>query len=282
VEPQVLKYSYRFKNVGDKTLEISNVKPGCGCTVVPDYDKKVEPGKEGTIKIELNATTYKGHVEKGIEVTSNDMKEPSVHLTLAAEIKVDLGVYPNQNIWMGRLAPDTATNQTLEIKGALPEALVIDKVETTVPWLAAEITSSTTNSAKLQVSTKPPLPFGQNHTSVTVFTKYGKYTNLVVNVTFHVPSTISTMPSFLLFPKTQEKVLALNVMRNDGKEFHITSIKLPSPLLKSQVTTNTAGRSYKIDVTYTPTDSAQPADGKVEILTDEPSWPKVEVPCSFK
>ena len=90
VEPQVLKHAYKFKNIGDKTLEISNVQPGCGCTVVPDYDKKVEPGKEGTITLVVEKTdSYKGPVTKTASVTTNDPDQPSFTLTLRATFKAD-------------------------------------------------------------------------------------------------------------------------------------------------------------------------------------------------
>src|SRR5215831_12803038 len=49
-----VKYTFVFTNIGTETLEIKNVRPGCGCTTAGEWTKKVEPGKTGTIPIQVN------------------------------------------------------------------------------------------------------------------------------------------------------------------------------------------------------------------------------------
>jgi hypothetical protein len=280
-EPGTFNHTFKFKNTGTETLEIKNVQAGCGCTVIQTYEKKIEPGQEGGIPVALNAGTMKGHVEKGVTVTSNDAQKPTVVLTVIADLKVDLSVTP-QSIWLGRLQPESETNQTIEVKSALAEPLEIEKVETTVPWLEAKLISSTTNSAKIEVSTKPPLPYGNNRTVINVHTKYAKYSNVTVNASIQVPATISAVPTSLIFEKGTQRTQTLMVMRNDGKEFHITDVKPNSPLITSVLATNQPGRAYRVTVNYAPANGKDVADGKIEILTDEPTWPKVEVPYQFR
>lgn len=65
--------TFIVKNIGDKPLIISNVKPSCGCTS-PDWSKDpILPGKTGQIKIHYN-TAIQGAFRKSIEVFSNDPK----------------------------------------------------------------------------------------------------------------------------------------------------------------------------------------------------------------
>jgi len=285
IEPQKLTCTFKFKNAGDATLEIKNVQPGCGCTVVPDYDKKVEPGKEGKISVVVNAGTFKGHIEKGLTVSSNDPKTPNVHLAVAADIKVELSVHPQPNIWFNRLMADSVTNQSVEIKSMMSEPLVVESVDSSVDWLTASVESSTTNSAKITVTTKPPLPTGMQVAKITAHTKYAKYSNVVINVTAQVPATISVIPPRIVFLKNQGKGafdISVLVMRNDGKDFHIKDVDTKSTLINSMVTTNTAGRSYRVNLSYLPKGSQKPTDGTVEIVTDEPKFPKLEVPYVFR
>jgi hypothetical protein len=282
VDPGPLEATFIVKNTGKSTLEIKEVKPGCGCTVVPDYDKKIEPGKEGKIKATLNTANMKGHVEKGITITSNDPKKPSFHVTMSADVKVDLNILPSQNIWLGRLRPESQTNQTVEIKSALSDPLVIEKLESSAPWLTVKLVSSTTNSAKLELTTKPPLPYGQNRANVLFHTKYAKYSNVVINVSAQVPATISAVPANLIFTKGESKTVGVIIMRNDGKDFQIQEIKNPSSMLNPTISTNLPGRSYRLNVTYTPQNGSQPENGKIEVLTDEKEWPKVELPFEFR
>jgi hypothetical protein len=79
-----LTFTFKVKNEGDATLEITNVKPACGCTS-GDFDKTVAPGKEGKIKLSVPETeSYRGEVSKTATVTTNDPDRPSFTLTLKA------------------------------------------------------------------------------------------------------------------------------------------------------------------------------------------------------
>jgi hypothetical protein len=79
-----LKHIFVVKNTGDAALEIKSVAPGCGCTAA-DFDKVIEPGKEGKIILEIkNTENYKGEVSKNATVTTNDPERQSFQLVLRA------------------------------------------------------------------------------------------------------------------------------------------------------------------------------------------------------
>lgn len=79
-----LVFTFKFKNKGKAPLEITEVKPSCGCTK-GDFDKLVEPGKEGKITLSIAKTdTYTGPIVKTATVKTNDPDHPSVVLTLRA------------------------------------------------------------------------------------------------------------------------------------------------------------------------------------------------------
>ena len=84
-----LTYTFKVKNEGDAPLEISNVKPACGCTS-GDFDKTIAPGKEGKIKLSVPETdSYRGEVAKTAMVTTNDPDRPSFTLTLKATFSAE-------------------------------------------------------------------------------------------------------------------------------------------------------------------------------------------------
>ena len=60
----VVKHSFVFTNTGKALLEISDVRPGCGCTTAGTWDKKVEPGKTGIIPLQFNSLGFSGTVTK--------------------------------------------------------------------------------------------------------------------------------------------------------------------------------------------------------------------------
>src|SRR5204862_5919739 len=77
-----VKHTFVFTNTGDAALEITAVRPGCGCTTAGEWTKKVEPGKTGSIPIAVNvaATWPAGAIIKVVHVDSNDRSQPQVQL----------------------------------------------------------------------------------------------------------------------------------------------------------------------------------------------------------
>jgi hypothetical protein len=86
-EGKIMDYTFKFKNTGKSTLEIKDIKTSCGCTAALASSKKIEPGKEGTLKIELDTSNRSGRMSRNITVFSNDPEEPQKILTIFAEIK---------------------------------------------------------------------------------------------------------------------------------------------------------------------------------------------------
>lgn len=80
-----VEHVYEVTNTGTNPLIISNVKPGCGCTV-PDYTKEpILPGKKGKITLHFDSTNFDGTVHKAADVFVNVEKAP-VKLTFSANI----------------------------------------------------------------------------------------------------------------------------------------------------------------------------------------------------
>jgi hypothetical protein len=71
-----VRWSYKFKNTGDKPLMISNVIVSCGCTA-PFYSKEpIMPGIEGEITLEFNSAGKEGNVTKNALVKANVDNSP--------------------------------------------------------------------------------------------------------------------------------------------------------------------------------------------------------------
>ena len=70
-EGENLEVSFRFKNVGDKPLVISNVTASCGCTVPETPKKPYAPGETGVIKASFNSSGKPGSQSKQVNVFSN-------------------------------------------------------------------------------------------------------------------------------------------------------------------------------------------------------------------
>ncbi len=90
---EVINHVFEIKNEGTAVLEIKDVRPACGCTVA-QYDRKIEPGKIGTVKAEVKTDNFGGPIAKSIAVFTNDPDNPKVQLVVKANVKPYVVVVP--------------------------------------------------------------------------------------------------------------------------------------------------------------------------------------------
>jgi hypothetical protein len=86
-EGNVVEYTFVFRNSGGSTLSVKDVRTSCGCTAALVSKDNLEPGEEGTIKIELDTKNRLGNMSRTITVQSNDPLDPNKVLTVYAEIE---------------------------------------------------------------------------------------------------------------------------------------------------------------------------------------------------
>lgn len=86
-EGQKLEVVYRFKNTGNKPLVITDVRPGCGCTVADKPAEPIMPGKEGEIKAAFDSKDKAGQQHKNITVQANTKPVQSFNLQFNVEVE---------------------------------------------------------------------------------------------------------------------------------------------------------------------------------------------------
>jgi hypothetical protein len=109
-----VKHDFIFTNTGDQVLEVTGVRPGCGCTTAGDWDKKVEPGKTGKIPIQFNSSGYGGPVHKTVFVTCNDSTRSNLTLNVQGTIWKVFDVSPMYAVF--NVSPEEQTNQVQTVK----------------------------------------------------------------------------------------------------------------------------------------------------------------------
>lgn len=85
-EGEVIEYSYRFKNIGNKPLVITEQPhASCGCTVAERPEEPILPGDTGFIKVKFNSDNRPGEARKTVTVSSN-ANPPFPELLLMGEV----------------------------------------------------------------------------------------------------------------------------------------------------------------------------------------------------
>lgn len=93
--PKVLFTELKLKNVGNKPLYISDVKPSCSCTTAPLDKNTIQPGDYATLKVNLSLNvSNSGQVKKFIKMITNDPKNKEKVITLRANVVLPFVVSP--------------------------------------------------------------------------------------------------------------------------------------------------------------------------------------------
>src|SRR5216117_1850335 len=54
------QHDFVFTNTGAGVLEITDVRPHCGCTTAGTWDRQIQPGKTGKIPLAFNPSNFSG------------------------------------------------------------------------------------------------------------------------------------------------------------------------------------------------------------------------------
>ncbi len=81
---EIVAFTFKFTNTGNKNLLIKSIESDCGCISVSYPPKPVKPGETGYIEVEFDSSGLFGKQFKPITVEAN-VKEPK-HLAIFAEV----------------------------------------------------------------------------------------------------------------------------------------------------------------------------------------------------
>jgi len=90
---EVITHEFEIRNEGSAVLELTDVRPACGCTVA-EYDRKIAPGKSGKVKATVQTDNFGGPIAKSIAVFTNDPDNPKLQLMVKANVKPYIAVMP--------------------------------------------------------------------------------------------------------------------------------------------------------------------------------------------
>ena len=104
---------FTFRNTGDEPLQITAVRPQCGCTVA-DFTPEVAPGESGTIHAEVHTNSlHAGKVSKTITVNTTAPGGERVILEIRMNLSTAVELLPRPTVFL-RTRPGTErTEQVL-------------------------------------------------------------------------------------------------------------------------------------------------------------------------
>ncbi|MEI6090165.1 MAG: DUF1573 domain-containing protein [bacterium] len=130
VTPKVLTTKIQIKNIGNKTLFISKVKPSCGCTTAPMDRRTLEPGEIGTMSVNMSLDiSVTGKVVKKIDITSNDPITPDTTIYLQCMVVTPIEVKPHAFFKFDNLQVGYESSSTVTIKNMSDTTITLSNFE---------------------------------------------------------------------------------------------------------------------------------------------------------
>jgi hypothetical protein len=286
------KYDATFvvKNRGKADLIISDVKPGCGCTVA-NFDKTIPPGGEGKISLSLDGTRVHGEFTKTATVMSNDPDHPELILTIAGNKVAFLNIVPDGVVYLqGRYEEAIEKEVTISSNEKLPDFKVTG--------VTSDIDDKVTYDYKpgankgeyvLHIKKNPELPISSSYGTITIKTNSEKAPETKLQVQIMTKGNITVSPSSVNFgnvtfgAKDKEATpvtRTVMVIKNSGDGLDVKDVQVDNPNFKAVVESITPGKQFKVEVTFQPPLKRSPSQretAELIINTNDPQEPMVRV-----
>lgn len=88
----VVKYTFKVKNIGQETLEIKRVATSCSCTTAKVGADKIEPNQETDLLVRYDSGAMSGSHGRGLQeriifIKSSDPLNPQIQVMTYADVK---------------------------------------------------------------------------------------------------------------------------------------------------------------------------------------------------
>lgn len=87
IEGEIVKHTFKFKNVGDLNVKLVKTETSCGCTTAKGVFKSYAPGEQGEMEIVVDTKGKKGIIVKTVTVTMENNQVPTVELSLTMKLE---------------------------------------------------------------------------------------------------------------------------------------------------------------------------------------------------
>jgi hypothetical protein len=207
-----------FTNEGNAPLEITKVKPSCGCMVSKLTQKTYQPGESGIINLDYKTKNRSGISKGYVIITSNDPIQPKVRVELKVNITQLVETTPSHLIFSNL---DVGQNATKSIHVTTKKPLLLE----------ASFKSTQQNNIKVEIEPKKasvtekgtdfnvtvtPLAIGRFSGNVVIKAKQGLENPIEYNVSLVVTATgpVIAAPQNIYFSvvegKAKDRTLSLS------------------------------------------------------------------------
>ncbi len=270
-------HAFKFQNIGDDILKISQVRASCGCSKAEASIKEIAPGEFGEIDVVFNTTGFEGKQSKNISVSSNDPLNPTIQLTLKGEVKLEVEIKPRY-IEFENVPKYTQVTKQFEIIQRGEQELIVDKITVDKKYLIIDSVEKGKGTYLVSVTLSKDAPVGNFIGRMEVSTNLKRQSEILVGVQGRVVG-ISLLPERVIFriPYGTEKVFPVVVSTNcDNCE--VLKVQTNTKYLSAEIITLEKFKKYKIDFTVSKEAPVGQVREDVKVYTNCPGETELVIP----
>lgn len=274
-------HQFEIRNAGDAPLEISEVKPSCGCTVA-DFDRVIAPGATGRVAVVVETGAFGGGIAKSVAVFTNDVENPKLSLVVKALIREPVVARPGYVRFMTvQGQPAEPSVQTVSATDGTP--IEVLSVTSPYPFLRATHRRAEGGEGGWQVELRldRAAPAGSLADYVVVTTDHPEQPEVKIAVSGLVRPVISVAPKVADFGRrelAEPQSKSLEVKNLGTPEVEVTEASTDVAGLEAEIEEVEVGRHYRIQLTLTDALPKGDFEGRLTIKTSSDRQPVVEVP----
>ena len=283
---ELVKHSFTFTNTGKSTLEIIDVRPGCGCTTAGTWDKKVEPGKTGVIPLQFNSAGFGGPVTKQATVTCNDPSSSNLVLQIRGTVWKPIDIQPTMAFFNIPSESETNETRTVRIVSNMDEPVTVSDLQLSNANFRAELKTVKAGKEYELVVTAIP-PFTNNGPTMAPITLKTSTTNMpTISITAYavVQQPVTVTPSQLTLPAgplTSATTFSIAIHNTGKNPLVLSDAKVNVPRGEVKLQQPNPGRMFTLMLDL-PKDFQVKPDQKFEVTvkSNHPKYPLITVPIN--
>lgn len=290
---QQIVHDFMIENQGDAALEITAVRPACGCTVA-QFDRTIAPGASGKVNAVLDTSTFGGAIAKGITVLTNDPAKPRIELTVKAEVRPHLVADPG---FARFLQPQHSDPGVVEQRVWTKSFDKLEIVGVTSPYPFLEVTHEPITDAadrhKDGVGPQHELTFVLDYSQapvgalaeyVVVATNHPQQPEIKIPVSGFIRPLVVVTPAAADFGTLElaaDGAVGSVILKHYGaKPLEIGAAESTVAGVEVAVEQVEAGHEFRVRVQLPPDMPKGPFAGTISLSTNNPRHPTVEIPLT--
>ena len=274
-----IRHVFTLRNRGDAPLEISEVKPSCGCTVA-EYDDVIAPGGCGRIEVVVETDAFGGGIAKSVTVFTNDVANPRINLVVKALVREPVVARPGYARFMTvQGQPVDPSVQTISATDG--SELEVLSVSSPYPFLKATHRRDEDGPWRVELSLDRGAPAGPMADYVVVTTDHPEQPQVKIAVSGLVRPIISVAPRVADFGRrevAEPQSKSLEVKNLGTAEVEVTEVTSDVAGLDAELEAVEEGRHYRINLTLTDAVPKGDFEGSLTIKTSSARQPVVQIP----